>query len=64
MTKIVNRKTGLVFKVDCSINSLLRSTVEAGIDIDNDLALIDCRNNTIEFEGNDNSFFNVLKGKL
>jgi len=39
MTKIVNRKTGLVFKVDC-------------------------RNNTIEFEGNDNSFFNVLKGKL
>lgn len=64
MTKVVNRKTGLVFNVDCSINSLLRSTVDAGIDIDQDLALIDCRNNTIELEGNDDSFLKILKGKL
>ena len=64
MTKVLNRKTGLVFNVDCSINSLLRSTVEAGLDISQDLALIDCTNGVIEFEGNDDSFFNVLKGKL
>tara|TARA_S200002703_G_scaffold157795_1_gene166585 strand:- start:1016 stop:1258 length:243 start_codon:yes stop_codon:yes gene_type:complete len=64
MTKVVNRKTGLVFNVDCSINSLLRSTVDGGFDIDEDLALIDCRNRVIEFEGNDDSFLNVLKGKL
>jgi len=64
MTKVVNRKTGLVFNVDCSIYSLLRSTVDGGFDIDQDLALIDCRNGVIEFEGNDDSFLNVLKGKL
>ena len=64
MTKVVSRKTGLVFNVDCSINSLLRSTVEAGLDINQDLVLIDCRNGVIEFEGNDDSFLNILKGKL
>ena len=64
MTKVLNRKTGLLFNVDCSINSLLRSTMEAGLDISQDLALIDCTNGVIEFEGNDNSFLNVLKGKL
>ena len=64
MTKVINRKTGLVLKMDCCIIYFLQSAMEANINIDNDLALIDCRNNTIEFEGNDNSFFNVLKGKL
>ena len=62
--KVVNRKSGMSFNVDCSINSLLRSTVEAGLDINQDLVLIDCRNGVIEFEGNDDSFLNVLKGKL
>ena len=64
MTKIVNRKTGQSLNVDYSINNFLRATREAEIDINNDLALIDCRNNTIEFEGNDDSFHNILKGKL
>jgi len=64
MTKVVNRKSGMSFNVDCCINSLLRSTIDAGFDIDQDLALIDCTNGVIEFEGNDNSFLNILKGKL
>lgn len=64
MTKLVNRKTEQSLNVDYSINNFLRATREAGIDINNDLALIDCRNNTIEFEGNDDSFLKILKGKL
>ena len=38
--------------------------MDAGIDIDQDLALIDCRNGVIEFEGNDDTFIKILKGKL
>lgn len=64
MTKLVNRKTGQSLNVDYSINNFLRATREAGLDIDQDLALIDCRNNTIELEGNDASFLKILKGKL
>jgi hypothetical protein len=64
MIKIVNRKTGLVLKMDCCMAYFLHSCIEANINIDDDLALIDCRNNTIEFEGNDDSFLNVMKGKL
>jgi len=64
MIKVVNRKSGMSFNVDCCINYFLRATREAGLDIDQDLALIDCRNGVIEFEGNDDSFLNVLKGKL
>ena len=64
MTKLVNRKTGQSLNVDYSINNFLRATREAGLDIDQDMALIDCRNNTIELEGNDDSFLKILKGKL
>jgi len=64
MTKLVNRKTEQSLNVDYSINNFLRATREAGIDINNDLALIDCTNGVIEFEGNDDTFINILKGKL
>jgi hypothetical protein len=64
MTKVINRKTGLVLKLDCCMAYFLHSAMEANINIDDDLALIDCRNNTIEFEGNDDTFINILKGKL
>ena len=64
MIKVLNRKSGQVLKVDCCINYFLQSAKSAGIDIDNDLALIDCRNNTIELKGNDDSFLKILKGKL
>jgi len=64
MTKLVNRKTEQSLNVDYSINNFLRATREAGIDINDDLTLIDCRNNTIELKGNDDSFLKILKGKL
>ena len=64
MIKVMNRKNGLVLNVDCCLSFFLHSTMQAGIDIDQDLALIDCRNGVIEFEGNDDTFINILKGKL
>jgi len=64
MTKVINRKTKLVLKIDCCITYFLQAADSAGIDIDQDMALIDYTNGVIEFEGNDDSFLNVLKGKL
>lgn len=64
MTKVINRKTGLVLKMDCCITYFLQSADSAGIYIDQDVALIDYTNGVIEFEGNDDSFLKILKGKL
>ena len=64
MTKVVNRKTGLVLKMDCCISYFLQAADSAGIDIDHDMALIDYSKGVIEFEGNDDSFLKILKGKL
>lgn len=64
MIKVVNRKSGMSFNVDCCLSFFLHSTMQAGIDIDDDMALIDYTNGVIEFEGNDDSFHNILKGKL
>jgi len=64
MTKVVNRKTGLVLKIDCCIAYFLQASDSAGIDIDQDMALIDYTNGVIEFEGNNDTFINILKGKL
>ena len=64
MTKVINRKTGLVLKVDCCLSYFLHSANAAGINIDDDMALIDYTNGVIEFEGNDDTFINILKGKL
>ena len=62
--KVVNRKTGLVLKMDCCISYFLQAADSAGIDIDHDMALIDYSKGVIEFEGNDDSFLKILKGKL
>jgi len=64
MTKVINRKTGLVLKLDCCISYFLQAADSAGIDIDHDMALLDYSKGVIEFEGNDDSFLNVMKGKL
>jgi len=64
MIKIVNRKTGLVLKMDCCITYFLQAADSAGIDIDQDMALIDYTNGVIEFEGNNDTFINIMKGKL
>ena len=64
MIKVMNRKTKVSFNVDCCINYFLHSANSAEIDIDQDLALIDCTNGVIEFEGNDDTFIKILKGKL
>ena len=64
MIKVVNRKTKVSFNIDCCLSFFLHSTMQAGIDIDQDLALIDYTNGVIEFAGNDDSFLNILKGKL
>lgn len=64
MTKVLNRKTGVSFNVDSCISYFLQIAKEAGINIDDDMALIDYTNGVIEFEGNDDSFHNILKGKL
>ena len=64
MTKVVNRKTGLVLKMDCCISYFLQAADSAGIDIDHDMASIDYSKGVIEFEGNNDTFINILKGKL
>jgi len=64
MTKVINRKTGLVLKMDCCISYFLQAADSAGIDIDHDMALIDYSKGVIEFEGNDDTFINIMKGKL
>ena len=64
MIKVLNRKSGMVLNVECCLSFFLHSTMQAGIDIDKDLALIDYTNGVIEFAGNDDSFLKILKGKL
>ena len=64
MIKVLNRKSGMVLNVECCLSFFMHSTMQAGIDIDKDLSLIDYTNGVIEFEGNDDSFLKILKGKL
>ena len=64
MTKVINRKTGLVLKMDCCISYFLQTADSAGIDINEDMASIDYTKGVIEFEGKDDTFINILKGKL